>query len=209
MTEWELSGLVARSLMYIALAGAIGGSVSHFIGQRAAFRDPAILNYTRISCVIGVLASLAFFFIRTGEMLDEGWQGMFDSDVLELVWQGALGNALLLRLAGFIWLFCWLMIAIKPVHTVIQGLILTFGWLALCASFTQAGHAVGKDSWHCALLIVHVFIACAWLGSFYPLWRVCRTLPYQRVYQVLSTFGEWARLPMLILLGCGLSSAIS
>ncbi|MCE2571318.1 copper resistance D family protein [Motilimonas eburnea] len=203
MTHWEIAILICRVAIYASIAGAIGGGISCLIARPDFSLYPKLRRYCYLSCTMGLIASGAMLLLRNGEMLDVGWRGLFNTDMLAITWQSALGNALRPRWLGFaLILLC--LILIKRLPKALCGCIIIFASLMLCGAFTQAGHAIGQPFWHSIALVVHSLTAGLWLGSFYPLWLVCRHLPYHQSHKILTTYGQWARLPMLLLLSCGL-----
>lgn len=203
MTHWEIAILVCRVAIYASIAGAIAGGISCLIARPDFSLYAALRRYCGVSCIIGLIASSTMLVLRSGEMLDDGWRGLFDADMLAITWQSALGNALRPRWLGFaLILLC--LVLIKRLPKALCGCIIILASLMLCGAFTRAGHAISQPYWHSIALVVHSLTAGLWLGSFYPVWLVCRHLPYQQSHEILTAYGQWARLPMLLLLGAGL-----
>ncbi|MFO6422682.1 CopD family protein [Motilimonas sp. KMU-193] len=203
MTHWEIAILICRILVYASIAGAIGGGISCLITRPEFSLYAALRRYCGVSCMMGIIASSALLLLRNGEMLDDGWSGMFDTDMLAITWQSALGNALRPRWLGFALILLCLML-LKRLPKALCCYVIIFASLMLCGAFTQAGHAIGQPNWHSIALVIHSLMAGLWLGSFYPVWLVCRYLPYQQSHTILTVYGQWARVPMLLLLSAGL-----
>ncbi|WP_432695520.1 copper resistance D family protein [Marinobacterium sp. YM272] len=207
MTEWDGLTLLTRWLIYISLSTALGGAIS----LRFLRRQETILSrlrlYTLVSLFSGLLASLAYFFVRVGAFSETGLAGMFDPMMRQVLWQSPVGDELLLRLLGLAVLFVALLLTLPLNRSGRVGaaevLCLLTGSVLLGASFSRTGHTTQLDLFASALLTIHVIIGAWWIGSIYPLWLVTHRLSRERARHVLERFGSLAFKGVVLLVLAG------
>lgn len=207
MSEWDGLTVIARWLIYISLSTSVGGALSLRFLRRHETILPRLRLYTLVSLVLGLLASVAYFFVRVGAFAEDGLTGMIDPIMRQMLWQSAVGDELLFRLLGLAMLLLALILTLPTNRSgrigAAEVLLLLLGCLLLGASFTRTGHTVKLDFFASLLLSVHVIIAAWWIGSIYPLWLVTHRLSLERARHVLERFGALASKAVLLLVVAG------
>jgi copper resistance protein D len=204
MSFWMLASLVCRLLVYAGVAGAIGGVFSRVLLAQHHSVARYIGDYTVGACVLGVGAAVLSVLINVGNMADRGMEGMMDITVLRLVLQTPLGIALALQVVGFV------AIAIAGrADRLHLGLILlaATGALSIAASFALTGH-LADGGWVGQVAVsAHALAMALWIGSLYPLRRVCATGDVTAVQQSMHRFGQLAAAIVGVLVACGVVMA--
>lgn len=155
-------------------------------------------------CFIGAVAVVP---LSAGMLLDEGLSGMTDSLMLQISWESTIGEQTQLRLLAIVMaLVCtgWGSKVYTGANTSLTWLcawFITAGVFA--ASFTFSGHTA-EATWLAKLLVaLHVLMAGWWLGSLYPLIRLCRLDDVAILQKQLHAYGNQAALWVGILLVSG------
>lgn len=212
-TSWEFWTLVTRWLLYIGMAAAIGGAFSLHLMKAYGELKAALLRYTLVAALVAIMATLGHFFVRVGAMLEEGFAGMFEPDMVAILWESAVGDALLLRAFGLLLILFSLL-----AHAFLKGgssggeielnilevIVALVGIGLLTSSFTEAGHGVSQPLFFQFILAVHVLLTAWWMGSLYPLWLLCHRLDFNDAYALLERFGKLAVGAVLVLFAGGL-----
>lgn len=100
-TAWEFWILITRWIMYLGMSAAVGGAASlHLMRIHEELKEP-LVRYTLLFLLVGITAALAHFFVRVGASLEEGVTGMFEPDMVSMMWESAVGDALMARILGF------------------------------------------------------------------------------------------------------------
>ncbi|WP_020405593.1 copper resistance D family protein [Hahella ganghwensis] len=212
LTTWEFWTVFSRWVLYLSMAGAIGGAFNLHHLRRYGLLRQKLLHYTLGAALIGILATTVHFFVRVGAVLESGIAGMFDKDIASMMWESALGDALLIRTIGLLLLLLALLLrALVRGHAgedfelrIFEWLIALGGVVMMAFSFTQTGHAVEQPFLFQLALAIHILLTFWWMGSLYPLWLLCHHLPINDAFQELDLFGRRAVFAVLTLLGCGL-----
>lgn len=156
--------------------------------------------------VLALLASLAQMVVQAGRLLDDGLAGMVDPEMIGIVYEGALGNSVTVRLIGLA------MIAVAALRNWKYAVFLVFagpGALLVATSFSLVGHATQEPRWLLTLLVtIHVLAVSFWIGALLPLYRAASgLLPLPIAAHLAHRFGQQATLivPLLIVAGGVLS----
>ncbi|MBR9790471.1 MAG: hypothetical protein GYB58_01855 [Gammaproteobacteria bacterium] len=162
------------------------------------------------SCLLISLVCLAAVVpLSAGMLLDEGLTGLTDSLMLQISWESTVGEQTQVRL---------LAVVMALVCTYWGGKIyahpnLSKAWLGawlltsavFAASFTFSGHTA-EASWLAkGLVALHVLMAGWWLGSLYPLIRLCRLQDVVKLQNQLHRYGNQAAVWVGLLLTSGVA----
>ena len=154
---------------------------------------------TYLFASIGLFASVLLFVIKLIN-LNGSLVGLFDLELIALLWQTPTGDALLLRMVGFaVILFCW-----EKAGSISLILLFSATFLIL-KSFASVGHIHNLDSVLIELLLLlHLFGLSLWVGVLIPLYQFTRNAksPLQ-AQQCAEIFGYWAIKFVPVLLGAG------
>ena len=166
---WGQAAILTKLLLYIGTLGASGLVIIQVAFAQAIF--PLAQRMQRQAIALAALALVASFlgFMLRGAALTGGADGMTDPEMLSLLWQTPVGDALLYRLAGG--------------SLIIVGLLIPrFGqWVALAGcvlllwSFAQIGHVTDIGQLYVRLLLLlHLLGIAFWIGVLPPLHRLSR-----------------------------------
>lgn len=211
---FTIIAILVRALGYAGGLLAAGSGLFLAIYCVRPFRasDPAALHRVMrrtawlggAAAVVAALGTFAGVGIRAGRLSGMGVAGMIDPTMLQLVWEGPVGNAVLLRLAGFVALAAGLAAFRMPVGQLLVGA----GALAFALSYTYVGHATEEPRWIlAAALTVHLLAASFWVGAFAPLAMAARRLPAPDAAALLHAFGRTAVWVVGALVAAGASFA--
>jgi putative copper resistance protein D len=212
LTSWEFSTLITRWLLYVGVAGSVGGACSLYLLKAYRGLQGALLKYAFFAVLLAITSAFGHFFVRVGAVLEEGVSGMFEPDIVSILWNSAVGEALLLRVLGLFLLLVALVLLwhkrrltatwVEPGTRVawlgFSGLLLT------AASYTEAGHAVSQSWIFQFALVVHLSLTAWWMGTLYPLWLACHRLASAEAHAVLHRFGQFAVAAVLLVVLAGL-----
>lgn len=196
---WGIAAIAAKLMLYIGIAGSTG-----LVIIRAAFADLVSPLSDRMGTQTALLAGLALAasvlgFMLRGAALTGGADGMTDPEMLGLLWQTPVGDALIYRVAG-----AALIIA--------GGVIPHFGpWVALAGgtlalwSFANIGHVPDlQQTGVRLLLLLHLLGIAFWVGILGPLWNLSRRPEHlDNAARLGHRFGQVAAVivPALVLAG--------
>jgi putative copper resistance protein D len=196
---WEIAAILTKLVLYIGVLGSVG-----LVIILAAFGDlvSPLSDRIRLKAALlagGALASAVLTFMLRGAALTGGADGMTDPEMLGLLWQTAVGDALVYRIVGSILIILGLFIP-----RVGQWIALAGGLIALW-SFAQIGHvpALEVTGVH-LLLLLHLLGIAIWVGILGPLHALSRRPEYLASAATLGhRFGQAASVivPALILAG--------
>jgi len=166
-----------------------------------------VLRAQWVSLFISLVGAAAVVPLSAGMLLDDGLSGVTDSLMLQISWQSSIGTQTQFRLLAIFmamsctawgsqiysasgtslaWVGCWLLAS-----------------ALFAASFTFSGHTA-QANWLAKLLVaLHVLMAAWWLGSLYPLIRLCRLEDVELLRTQLHAYGNQAAVWVGLLLISG------
>ena len=198
---WGLAAIAAKLALYSGVSVATGSVL-----VRLTFFDLLTPQATRLRRLAMGGALVALFaaglgFVLQGAALTGSAEGMIDPEILSLLWQTPVGEALVLRLVGL--------------SLFLLGLwVLRIGWgLAACGgaialwSFTAIGHMSEHEGLGLRILLwLHLAGVAFWIGVLSPLRH------WARAKQHLSEAGElghrFGRIAAIIVPGLGLAGVV-
>ncbi len=196
---WGQAAILTKLLLYIGALGA-GGLVivQVFFAHATSSLTQRLRGQTFALAALALVASLLGFMLR-GAALTGGADGMTDPEMLGLLWQTPVGDALLYRLAG-------------GSLIIVGSLTPRFGqWVALAGcvlllwSFAQIGHVTDIGAFYVRLLLLlHLLGVAFWIGVLPPLHRLSRApVHLSQAAQLGHQFGRAATIivPVLLLAG--------
>ncbi len=202
MTPWLVASVVLKFCIYLGVAAGIGGSIVAALAIRRQGEWPGTLppGYVGViaACGTGVAVSLAYFFVRVGAFSASGFSGMFDPPIVEMLWQSPVGEALRLRVVGFLALaaviIAYPIISVSPgfASTCFLAIAYIGGAVALTYSFGATGHTTDLETYGRVALSVHLGGAMWWAGGLYPLWCAARSLEPIAMQRYMHRFGRVA-----------------
>lgn len=188
-----LAALIASFTLYLGVLGASGTVLATRV-----FRLQNTRNIALWFAALGGLAALLGFSIKGAE-LTGSVSGLYDTEMLGLLWGTPVGTALRLCLFGL----STLIIGHFLGH--VGAWISLVGSLIAISSFTQIGHIAGLENLLLQLaLLVHLFAVAFWIGILIPLKRAASNpKTYEDAATLGHRFGKVATftVPLLIVLG--------
>lgn len=166
---WAMAAILAKLMLYVGVTGATGLTII-----RSAYPDLTAPLGNRIRSQALFLAGLAggaagLGFLLRGAALTGDAAGMTDPEMLGLLWQTPVGDALISRIFG-----TGLIIAGLLIPGVGLWIALAGGTLALW-SFTQVGHVPDiEGNGLRLLLLLHLLGVSFWIGVLGPLRDLAR-----------------------------------
>ncbi len=207
---------LARLCFYLGIFGFIGLAAmrglfsSHFSVTHPGISDRRLFRCQWYLLGLSVVGVAAIVPLNAGMMLDEGLTGLTDPLMLQIAWQSTIGEQTFARAVALVLVFVftvWMSRSKAGAWSLLlkTGLVITamvIGW-----SFTRSGHSAATSVVAQLCVAVHVVMAGWWVGSFYPLIRLCRlateTSQYEALRNTLHAYGNQAALWVGLLLFSG------
>jgi putative copper resistance protein D len=206
--------------MYFGIAGALGGQGSLLllvkVSQRGA--DYAALvglkvlvcQYSLGLIVLGTAADAADFLVQTGNMAGRGLTGVFDAQMIDLMWKSSVGTVVFTRCVTFFFAGVFVGYQLYVLSKKRDPIGLRMPWIAVILmslgfgySYTLLGHTTEIRYGHSLLISLHVLIGLGWIGSLWPLRRACAVLSHQTLHTLMVHFGRCAVWLVAVLIACG------
>ena len=196
---WGIGAILSKLMLYVGIGGSTG-----LLIIRAAFADLVSPISDKMRVQVALLAGLALAasvlgFMLRGAALTGGADGMTDPEMLGLLWQTPVGDALIYRIIGAV-----LIIVGVFIPRVGQWIAFAGGLLALW-SFVQIGHVPELEPTGVrSLLLLHLLGIAFWIGILGPLHALSRQPEHLGNAATLGhRFGQAASVivPALILAG--------
>ena len=204
---WTLAIILIKAGLY-ASSLAAAGTVLFLITVRPS--GPAIQTPTRLFGAVSALLALVFLAlhvtVQAGFLADEGFAGMMDQDMINIILDGPSGLSSKVLLLG---LLAILLVSFIPITIVpIYGWIAGIGALFVVISFTLIGHTTnGNIPASAGLIALHLFAISFWLGALWPLYQQARQAKVDELIATAEIFGKQAIIivPALLMAGLVLS----
>ncbi len=196
---WGLSSIVAKFALYMGILGSTGGVTILLV-----FRDlvkPVNFETKQMVkgfAILALLATAASFLFR-GATLTGDATGLYDREIVGLLWQTAAGTTLIVR-------FCAMALMLTGLYLPRFGLWLSlFGGLIALWSFSQIGHIPDREIIYLRILLfLHLFGIAFWIGILFPLKWLCKDdVLHNSAMQVGHLFGKIAIFVVPALLAAG------
>ncbi len=174
---WALASAAGKWLLYIGVLGAAGTQLFRLVFPtadedlgRAGRRVQAAL------AVLGLGAGCLTYALRAAALTGE-WSGLADGEMLRLLWQTPVGEALAYRLSGLALLIA---ATFRPrVGGPRGGGLMGGGFLGLVGAFlalwafARVGHGLDQEAaWAAFVLLAHLAGIALWIGALWPLYRL-------------------------------------
>ncbi|MEP3629664.1 MAG: CopD family protein [Hyphomicrobiales bacterium] len=201
---WTLAIILIKAGLYVTSFVA-AGTVLFLISVRP--NGPAIHGPTRLFSGASSLIALSFLALhvaaQAGFLADEGFAGMVDRDMINIILEGPLGLSSKVLLLGLLTILLTSFIPM-PIN-VIYGWVAGIGALFIVISFTLIGHTTnGNIPVSAGLIALHLFAVSFWLGALWPLYRQAQNNKVDELIATAESFGKQAMLVVPALLVAGL-----
>lgn len=211
---FTLLAIAVRAIGYAGSLLAMGSGIFLLACGTHAFpgTEPAAVNrvWRRtmrlgvLAALLAVAATLAGLGVRAGRLSGMGISGVGDPMMLQIVWEGAVGTAVAMRIAGLAAVAAGLLLfRARPGKALIAA-----GAVAVAFSHTFVGHATEAPRAVLAgALTLHLLAAAAWFGSFPPLIGAARGFARADAVWLMQAFGRAALWGVGILVAAGATFA--
>ncbi len=214
MLVWNTLIVISKCFFYIGFASAFGLHTFNSLAVRAGQDSQQYRRGIIISAIVASFGVVLWFFFNAGAMAEEGFFGMFDPLMLDILWTSTIGEAATLRVAAmlglvFLQILLYRLGADERTNTtgIITNMLAGACFIVVAYSFTVTGH-VTQLSWvGQSLVIIHVLIMAWWLGSLLPLRKACFAMDDDSLQILMKNFGVQASMlvPLIIAAGIGLA----
>jgi putative copper resistance protein D len=197
---WGQAAILTKLMLYVGALGASGLVIVQVaFAQATSSLTPRVRSQAIALAALALVASLLGFMLR-GAALTGGADGMTDPEMLSLLWQTPVGDALLYRLAG------GALIIVGSLMPRVGQWVAVAGCVLLLWSFTQIGHVTDMGPFYVRiLLLLHLFGIAFWIGVLPPLHRLSRKPDLLiQASQLGHQFGQTAMVIVPVLLFAGL-----
>jgi putative copper resistance protein D len=208
LSVWASCQVLAKCLIYAGFAANIGGPFVARLAFRSNTVDLVVRRYCLVGLIAAVIATVLLFFAQVGALSDSGLSGMWDPQMINLLWQSQAGTSLLLRLLGSGLVLVALIISAskkKGGWQIIKYPGYVIGVLLLAISFVLVGHTSQLSVWVKVTLWLHFIAVAWWIGSLWPLRRSCTVLDTDALYDIMHRFGRYA---LFVVAGLSLAGVV-
>ncbi|MDU0352690.1 CopD family protein [Paraglaciecola aquimarina] len=208
---WNTVIILSKIVFYIGFACTSGYT---FFSQRFESSEShnnliiVDLKWIKVLIVAALLANTIWFIASTGAMAEEGIQGAFALDMLDIMWNSSIGDGALLRGFGLVLAIVSLALPFNfksvVLNKYLKQSVLVSSLLTLAYSFTLLGHVSELGILEKGLLTLHVLVMAWWFGALLPLKLACQQLNYAELQLLMVSFGNQASFAVSLLLVAGL-----
>jgi putative copper resistance protein D len=190
---WGMAAIAMKFALYLGVLTSAGTVIAALVFRLKSHRTIAVKF-----ALLGMAAALLAFLLR-GAMLTGDASGMFDPEMLGLLWGTPVGTALSYRIGGLGLLMIGLLLGRFGMWLSVFGGVLAI-W-----SFDQVGHVPDRDV---ALLDIaltlHLIAVAFWIGILMPLGQLAASpATWTKAVDIGHRFGIIATItvPLLIIAG--------
>lgn len=204
LDSWLVASIAVKWLVYLSALLASGGV--WFLASQPAL--PSGVRHSKVPVVvvaalIGGAATLLQICVQAGQMIDEGWGGMIELDMLTIAIEGPLGISSWMRLAGLALILTLPAFDRRLPWSAIIGAVLVAGSFAMTGHVTREPHLVLA-----VLLTAHIAAASFWFGALWPLYRLAtHAETLSDAAKASEQFGRAAAWTVALLVSCGAALA--
>ena len=190
---WGIAAILVKFSLYFGILTASG-----LVFSALVFKTDPYRKLSFVFGLIGLIAAGVSFSLR-GAALTGDMSGMYDPEMLGLLWGTPVGSALVFRLVGLGILLLGITIGRKGLYLSAIGSGLAI-W-----SFDHIGHVPDKEQSLLNLaLFLHLMFAALWIGVLTPLKRLAQSAEtLTDAAKIGHQFGKIASVtvPVLIIVG--------
>jgi|GEM_PF-3558945 len=202
---WALVSTLFKFGSYVGVSVALGTLLFVFLYRPALKRQ---IKFISVMSLVGAVSTVGYFLLQVGAFSQSGLLGMFDVDILKLLYTTGNGDLLIFRAFGLVYF--------AAVWSVLNKILLRSHWsvttsllmpaiMSVLWSFTTVGH-ISDLAWYWqGTLILHIFVALAWIGSLQPLYKLVEGVDTKQVNYTLHQYSKIGTGIVILLLAAGLS----
>lgn len=198
--QWRLLAVAAKFVIYMSSFLAVGLMIFQLSFSNA--EEYSNIKFRNVVVGAVIVAMTATFFrvlVQAGRLMDDGFAGMLDPEIIAISLEGPLGHSTYARITGL------LLILLAAYARKIRTPAAIAGALLVATSFALTGHATREPQAILSLLVIfHLLAVSYWWGALLPLHRMSGPNADLRHAAVQAeAFGKQATIvvPLLILVG--------
>lgn len=198
ITKWIIYGgvvsVIGGLFMMMLITGLESKRLTHKQEQGLLTQYRELTRYMCKGAIIGGGAVVVNFFLQVGSFAEDGWAGLFDPTMSELLWLSDLGSSVAWRITGFSLALLAILIPnkVNRINRFFLFSLLLIATVCLAYSFTLIGHSTELGEFAKWLVALHVVAIGVWIGSLLPLWSMCSRLASEQLKQYMESFGRLA-----------------
>lgn len=101
LSTWELGTIFTHLFSYFGMCALVGGGFVRLMCKQSIKLDLEFRQLIMIVCGCAFITTAAGFFIHVGAFSESGFIGMWDAEVISILWDSEIGDSTLVRLLGF------------------------------------------------------------------------------------------------------------
>lgn len=210
---WNSLITLSKVGFYLGFAAVVGVQFHRWLIQRQTHTalwehsQQSVLRIGLFGSAAGLIFVPVWFFASTGAMAEDGITGMLDTFMLEMMWDSAIGETLLLRSAGMGLIFVLLLTLTKTTEVntkqAFWDVLYIVSLCGLVFSFTLSGHVAELGLFERGLIAAHVLVMAWWIGALLPLKALCRDFDSHELHDIMHRFGQQASVMVSLLILAG------
>ena len=212
MSHWEIALVIVRLGLYGSTALVFGGVLGAWSCRTRNVDLHYINRLTLWGALSGAILSAVSYLLSVGQFSDIGMDGLFDIQMMNLLWDSDIGQQSQWRITGFLlllvagYLTALYQHSLRPQLRVLPRILAALGLFAVLFSYTLTGHTAQKDVLATVSLMAHVAFITWWVGCVIALIQVCDRHQSALIKAIMNGFGRTATLfvPVIVLYGIAL-----
>lgn len=211
ISVWTYALLILKFVSYLSTSMVVGYAFIFSIGETLLLKEgiwprSGIRQYCRVGLFAGVISALLQVPFLVLYFADSGIGGLSNNFMWQLVWSGSEASVTQIRLfaIGLVALSLFLSKSVNQWFVISAKALCVTGALMLVYSYSLRGHLAQASILGSSILAIHVLILTLWAGSLWPLQRACLQLDSTSLGFLMSRFGIYAQVPVLLLVVSGI-----
>lgn len=198
---WSLAAAASKFFIYVFSFLSVGLLLAKFAlptidGTKESKGNGRIVV---LVALIAIAATMVRVLVQAGRLMDDGFSGMLDLEIIAISLEGPLGQSSYVRITGL------LLIILAACVPQIRFLATIAGAFLVTGSFALIGHAMHEPQVILSLLLIfHLLAVSYWWGALLPLHNISgKDADLRNAAGQAETFGRQASVivPLLILAG--------
>jgi len=211
MDKWTVLIWIFKVLFYISTVSVIGGIFFRFAFSLHIQMHKFLISYITAQSMTGFLSILFLYFLQIGSFSDSGFSGIFNPLYFKIFGSTWAAKFYILIGLSFLAIFIYYFLAILPAQkkpAAAEAAVSSLFCLLIFISFAQIGHLANYAAAAQAVLILHVMLVSIWMGSLFPLFKLCRQSNTLNLQKLMQKFGKIAAGLVMLLIACGAAVAM-
>lgn len=197
--QWVISAIVVKFGIYVTSFIAAGTAIFWRVVDPQSELTKSYFKIILPTALSAMVLTALQVSIRAGLLIDDGFAGMLDGEMLALAIEGPMGQSVGALALGL------MLLIIAELILSLRELLLFAGAFLIALSFSLIGHATDEPRWLLTVFItIHLLAVSFWIGALIPLYASVRSTP-SKCAELAHRFGHIASfvVPALIFMGIG------